>query len=209
VTPPSADDFRALARSSPWRWSTLRFTGHRPGQTWQVDDVRAYVRRPDRLRVEDLDGRLIQVVRQQRQEVARLSTDGRGRPETLPWATDGGAQAPEVRPDGLVGRRPAARSLSLDDPMYADYFWVAVLDPVELADGQYDSDLEPSGTALEVESVAEVDHGGRAAWEAVVRPTEDYEPRCSDENCSLLRSRDLDVREAGSGGLNEVLDEYP
>jgi hypothetical protein len=207
VTSPSADDFRALARSSPWRWSTLRFTGHRPGQTWRSDDVRAWVRRPDRLRVETLGGELLQVVREERQQIGVLGRPV-GRTVELPWVGEQGAPSPEVRPDGLVARRPSSWALDVDDPMYQDYFWVAMLDPVELADGGFRAP-DPAVPALDVDTVAEVDHGGRPAWEAVVRPTEDYEPRCACENCALLRSRYVDVREVDGGGHNEVLDEYP
>ena len=61
---PDADDLRALARSSPERWTTLRFTERRrSGWTWG-EPVRAWLRRPDLLRVEDASGRLLQVVRE-------------------------------------------------------------------------------------------------------------------------------------------------
>ena len=77
--------------------------------------------------------------------------------------------------------------------MYQDYAWVAMLDPVELADGR---DVETGGIAEQAvvaDAVAEVDHGGRPAWEAVVRPTDVYEPRCGC--CPLLRTRAVDLRE--------------
>jgi hypothetical protein len=38
------DSFRALARSSPWRWTTLHFA-HRAG----FGEVEAWVKRPGRL----------------------------------------------------------------------------------------------------------------------------------------------------------------
>jgi hypothetical protein len=208
VTVPSSDDFRALARSSPWRWSTLRFVGRRPGQTWQADELRARVRRPDRLRVETLDGGLIQIVREDRQQIGRMTTDG-GRTVELPWPGDESAPAPEFRADGLVARRPATWEVSVDDPMYQDYFWIAMLDPVELADGRDPDTLDPVGPALHVDSLTVVEHEGRPAWEAVVRPTEAYEPRCADGNCALLRSRFVDAREVEGGGIAEVLTEYP
>ena len=208
MTAPSSDDFRALARSSPWRWSTLRFVGRRPGQTWQVDDLRAWVRRPDRLRVETLEGELIQVVRSDRQHVGLMTTDG-GRTVELPRPGDASAPTPEFRADGLVLRRPSSWEMSVDDPMYQDYFWVAMLDPLELADGRDPETLDPAGPARHVDSIGEVEHEGRPAWEAVVRPTEAYEPRCADGNCALLRSRYVDVREVEGGGIGEVLSEYP
>ena len=63
VTTPSADSFAALARSSPWRWSTLRFTVTWPGDPWSSGAVRAWLRRPDSLRVESLDGALLRAER--------------------------------------------------------------------------------------------------------------------------------------------------
>jgi hypothetical protein len=148
---PDADDFRALARSSPERWSTLRFTERRRrGWTW-AEPVRAWVRRPDRMRVEDAAGRLLEVV---------IGTDGD------------------------------------DDPMWQDYRWVAELQPRELADGRDPDTGRPAGPALEVDSLREVEHAGRPAWEAMVVPTADYEPRCGC--CPLLRSRRIDGLEWGS-----------
>ncbi|WP_110005526.1 hypothetical protein [Geodermatophilus normandii] len=144
---PDADDLRALARSSPDRWTTLRFTERRRhGTTWS-GPVRGWLRRPDLLRVEDADGRLLEVVR-------------------------------EVGAD--------------HDPMWQDYRWVAELRPLELADG-LDDELGPP---LVVEAVREVEHAGRAAWEALVVPTDAYEPRCGC--CPLLRSRRVDELEWGS-----------
>ena len=131
---PSADDFAALARSSPWRWSTLRFVEGRPGPGAR-DAVRAWLRRPDALRVETIGGALVQVVRERRQAVGVLSISG-GQTEHVPWPADAGAPTPEFRRDGLVAARPPTWELSYDAPMYQDYFWVAMLDPVELADGR-------------------------------------------------------------------------
>lgn len=195
----SAADFAALARSSPWRWSTLRFTeGRAPGGR---DTLRAWLRRPDALRVETVEGALLQVVRERRPSVGILSIDA-GRTMHLPWAGDRGAAVPELRPDGLVATRPSTSALAYDAPMYQDYFWVAMLDPVELADGGDWNDPD-AGPALDVDAVIEVDHLGRPAWEAVVRPTEEYEPRCGC--CPLLRTRRIDILEYGA----EMLDEYP
>jgi hypothetical protein len=156
---PTPDDVAALARSSPGRWTTLRFTRH--GSS--LAPVRAWLRRPDLLRVEDLDGTLLQVVRQH---------------------------------PGPAGR---------DAPVYRDYSWVALLDPVELADGRDPDDGFPA-PGTRITGVAEVEHGGRPAWEAVVAPTAAYEPRCSC--CSLLRSREVDERLVAGGGPGAVLAEY-
>jgi len=113
VPTPSADAFAALARSSPWRWSTLRFTVRWPGDRWKTGAVRAWLRRPDVLRVEALDGALLQIVRE---------------PPGVRRAV------PILRPDGLVASRPAPWASGTDAPMHQDYHWVAMLDPAELAD---------------------------------------------------------------------------
>ncbi len=209
VASPSASDIAALARSSPWRWSTLRFTARWPGDPWRTQELRAWLRRPDRLRVETVGGALEQVVRESPQQVGVLTSDGDRYTARLPWWTTPDAPLPLMRADGLVAARPDRflSGISYDAPMYRDYFWVAMLDPVELADGHSpDADAGLPGT--EIDGVAEVEHAGRPAWEAFVRPTAAYEPRCTC--CSLLRSRVVDVAEAESGAGDEVvLDEYP
>ncbi|SFT40860.1 hypothetical protein SAMN05660657_00593 [Geodermatophilus amargosae] len=177
---PDADDFRALARSSPWRWTTLRFTERRRhGSTWS-GPVRAWLWRPDLLRVEDADGHLLEVIRE-RSSVSGVLGSG-------PWDPPPPVTGPVLRPDGLVAVRPDG--LQADDPMWQDYRWVAELDPAELADGLDD------GAPLVIEGVREVEHAGRAAWEALVVPTGAYEPRCGC--CPLLRSRRVDELEWGS-----------
>ena len=189
---PDADAFRALARSSPWRWTTLRFTVRWPGHPVRTEPVRAWLRRPDRLRVETLDGELLQVVRERGTQVGLLGPGG-GRTVILPWPADG--PAPAARPDGLVAARPDG--LSYDAPMYQSYDWVAMLDPVELADGRDPGTGTSAGApGLEIDLVTEVEHGGRPAWEAYVRTTPAYEPRCGC--CPLLRSPEVDEREYGS-----------
>ena len=175
MTAPSADAFAALARSSPWRWSTLRFTERRGGPNARTE-IRAWLRRPDLLRVETAAGALIQVVRERRE---------RG---------PGDGLRPILRSDGLVDLRPDPPTFdAYDAPMFQDYFWIAMLDPVELADGRDWDAGGVAGPALAVEELTEVDHGGRLAWEAVVRPTDVYEPRCGC--CPLLRTRRIDLLE--------------
>src|SRR5215218_490488 len=181
---PDADGFRALARSSPWRWTTLRCTVRWPGHPWRTEPVRAWLRRPDRLRVETLDGRPLQVVHERGTQVA-LFGPGEAHTVTYPWPADG--PAPVRRPDGLVAVRPDG--LSYDAPMYQSYDWVAMLDPVELADGrdpETGADAELPG--LDVDAVTSVEHGGRPAWEAYVRTTPAYEPRCGCCPCCAPRS---------------------
>jgi hypothetical protein len=65
--------------------------------------------------------------------------------------------------------------------MWQDYRFVAVLDPYELSDG------------VDVLEVAAVEHGGRPAWDALLRPTPAYQPRCAC--CPLMRTRDTDRME--------------
>jgi hypothetical protein len=187
VLVPTADSFAALARSSPWRWSTLRFTVRRGVAGGGPDLVRAWLRRPDQLRVETLDGELLQIVREPPLQVGVLTPDG-GCQRGLPWP--GEAEPPVLRPDGLVDVRPAM--VSADAPMYQDYRWVAMLDPVELADG-LDRETREDRAASVVDAVTEVEHAGRPAWEAVVRTTAYYEPRCGC--CPLLRTRAIDLLE--------------
>jgi hypothetical protein len=203
VLVPSADAFAALARSSPWRWTTLRFAFRRRQQEEWEKGVRAWLRRPGFLRVEAGDGRLLQVDRgTQTAATAVLSAHG-GRPVRLLRPGDAGFPEPELRPDGLVAVRPWMGSVDYDDPMFVNYFWVALLDPAELADG-LDADHGTPGSGPLVEELTEVEHFGRPAWEAVVRPTSTYAPRCSC--CPLLPSREADLLEFGPEG---VRDGYP
>ena len=172
--------FRALARSSPWRWDTLRFVFSRHPQRASFDaGVRAWLRRPDLLRVVEIDGDLDRVIRSNRSgSVARLTSDG-GRPVQLAEPRD---VVPVLDQDGLVRERPSEREVEYDAPMFQNYFFVALLDPVELADGAED------GPGTRLQELREVEHHGRPAWEALARPTPSYTPRCSC--CSLLFDED-------------------
>lgn len=72
--------------------------------------------------------------------------------------------------DGLVRRRPTTTEARYDDPFYENYYWVAMLDPVELADAQ-NAFSETVGPGTHIESLRAVEHHGRLAWEATLRPT--------------------------------------
>lgn len=186
----SDERFRALARSSPWRWSSLRFVHtSRPARGPFDAGVRAWLRRPDCLRVEDLDGRLIQTERASGPRTVGLLTP-HGQRE-LPLRRPSSV-TPVFGTDGLVRERPSDWDVDYDDPMFQTYAWVAVLDPVELADGD---DGRP-GTTLE--GLRTVEHHGRVAWEAIVRPSSAYAPRCSC--CALLSSEESERRLAEEGG---------
>ena len=176
---PTPECFRAAARSSPWRWLTLRYTVSNrlvPGPF--PDTVRVWVRRPNLLRAEALDGRLITVRRDEPRTVAGYAKD-RDRTVQLPRAD---TVVPVMTEDGFVGARPPRWKLDHDDPMLQNYYDVAMLDPVELADGV---GSEPGTT---IEHLRVVEHHRRVTWEAVVRPTAAYDPRCPC--CPLLCSEE-------------------
>jgi hypothetical protein len=180
---PTIDRFRALARSSPWRWQTLRFTAEGVAPAPDGGGVRAWVRRPDSLRVEQLDGTLLQagVRRRGPRSQAVLSHTGRGGHQQPPRLAE---VEPALDADRLVAQRPAG-AFAAGDPMFGDYVWVALLDPVELADGRGPDGVRPAREpGAELAEVTAVEHHGRQAWEALLRPAPTYEPRCSC--CPLL-----------------------
>lgn len=176
---PDPDDMRALARSSPWLWRTIHLRAQ--GARW--GEVEAWLARPG-LMVVRTGG---EWHRQDHTVGAGTALFGwsAGEPATPPrvehlWIGD--VPAPR-RPDGLVIERPdngpaadgAYVLLDADDPMWQDYAWVAMLDPVELS---HDVML----TEVEVASVR-----GRDTWVATMRSEADYDPRCSC--CALLWDR--------------------
>lgn len=213
-TVPGAEDFRALARSSPLRWSSVRVAFRATGSagsflppTAPTDPgVRAWVRRrsavrPSSLRVETLTGDLVQ---------AGVEHQSVGSTSFLMVADDDSVAAhgtvvpepplapePRQRPDGLLAYRPgwAARQRFPDAPMFQNYYWVAMFDPFELTAPFFGGDDD--GPATTVEEVTLVDHHGRPAWEALVRPLDGYDPRCSC--CPLLDSAQADDAEAEAG----------
>lgn len=188
----TAGDFRALARSSPWRFTSAHFTRRRDGEV-----VEAWLERPGALTVRDAHGTHEWVNNQQTGVPAVLLRRAYGMPASytddelvrlvvgapLRWARD---VDPVCRPDGLVAARPEDWSLEFDDPMYDNYEWVAMLDPVELA-----SDVDLS-------NIRETTQHGRLVWAARAVPTEEYAPRCGC--CPLLWSEVSDRDEAEGGG---------
>ena len=171
---PTPERFRRLARSAPYRWRSLLIDG-----TWRprVPAVRLRVERPDRIVVERADGSVVEELRHGGLGTgAVLTSDGRH----LPW-TPPAEPVPELDADGLVVSERQPWNDGPDVPMWQDYRFVAVLDPYELSSG------------VEVHQLAVVEHGGRPAWEALLRPTTSYEPRCSC--CALMRTRDTDLME--------------
>ncbi len=107
--------------------------------------------------------------------------------------------------DGFVVRRPSA--WVAEDPMWRDYQFVAMLDPVELADGQPagpdDADPPP---ALDLHRLDVTVRAGRQTWWAEVAPRPEYDPRCSC--CPLLLGRVSEDVEARAG-VSRVLEREP
>lgn len=152
-----------------------------------------WIRRPDGLRVEALDGSLVQAERQEVSEPLTLTTPARPGEFEAPWPLAAEVQ-PIVDADGLVRRRPTEWEAQYDDPFLQDYRWIAALDPVELADGHGRWLPDPEKHPVVVEQVRRVDHRGREAWEAVCHPTPSCDPRRSC--CPLLFSAESEAREA-------------
>jgi len=175
---PTMERFRGLARSSPWRWTSLRFV---LVEGDECETIRAWIHRPDLLRVESLEGR---VLIPQRQRLPRLLARHPPRQSLRPRPLDPDAPRAEVGPDGLVRSRPSGFDVQYDDPMYQSYRWVAMLDPVELAEPCW---REPTGEPpVTFSDFAAVEHHGRPAWQAVGVPTRSYDARCPC--CPLLDS---------------------
>ena len=184
---PTEDAFRALARSSPWRWRTLHFT-YRQGE----DDLEAWVRRPGQLLVHDRGRPPYRVDERGRiggshRALLRFSTGGsevEPEPE-FRWPHE---VTPVLRPDGLVEVRPSDFRIEYGDPMYQSYYWVAVLDPVELSHH------------TSVAEVHETVRRGRRTWWARVRAEEGYDPTCPC--CPLLWSEITYREDALASGVD-------
>lgn len=165
--------------------------------------MRGWIDRPSNsLRVENLAGTVLLTWREQPGGSAsasafleadrRLSAAEQATARAAAEATHRARARPTMRADGLVARRGSDR-YDHDAPMYVNYHWVAMLDPVELTDGQ-DPDTGEWGLAgTTIDDLYEVTHEGRPAWEAVLRPTSAYDPRCSC--CALLPSAEVDAHD--------------
>ena len=161
--------------------------------------MRAWLRRPSFLRVEALDGEplLLHVDRPDQSEGWLSSVDGGLAPLSAVNPAVEDARPDDrlvVGGDGLVLHRPF-EAHQADDPMYVNYHWVAMLDPVELADAAWHE--RPEDLPVFLDAVREVDHHGRPAWEALLHPTDAYDPRCSC--CALLFSAESEARDAEAG----------
>ena len=190
---PDADRFRALARSAPWRFRTLQWThrSRRPGEDDVV--VQAWLKRPGRLLVVDGDGQR-HVERGLPYTTSMMSSGGGGwfgrrrRPAPVVDRVRPTPDAVDVprRQDGLVADRPGRTQVDYDDPIWQDYRWVAMLDPVELSYGVQLSDLR------------QIRHHGRPAWAGRAVAVDGYDPRCTC--CALLWGEVSAAMLARSGG---------
>lgn len=172
--------FRRLARSSPWLWRSARF-GFDDGS----GPVRAWVRRPQALRVESRAGEVLEATAG-RPVPGGVGLYGPGLEAGAPaapiWWTDPRAPAPVRDAEGLVvGPVGLPLTVVVDDAIWHDYRWVAMLNPRELADGR------DGGPAVQVDALDEGLRHGRATVWAKVQPLDGYDPRCSC--CPLLLSR--------------------
>ncbi|MDH2413472.1 hypothetical protein [Nocardioides sp. CER19] len=186
------DSFRALARSSPWRFSALHFT-RRATTARPEGAVEAWLRRPGWLRVLLPDGS------------ERIETGVPYSSSTFSVTAVGAVQEmtsepphqaePTYRPDGLVARRPDAWVWSHADPMFENYQWVAMLDPAELASGTVLSELREDVLF------------GRPVWRARAAAVDGYDPVCSC--CPLLWSSVSDDLEYGDSPRRPQGRAYP
>lgn len=164
---PGEEEFRALARSSPWRFRTLHFT-HRSGGLDGERSVEAWLNRPSR-RVTVRTGSTVEIA----EGVPYGGSAGRHEPPGVP----------EYRADGMVAARPPGWHVVQGDPMWRDYRWTAMLDPDELDHG------------VQIHDVAASTRLGRETWSATCVPligageewVGGYDPRCGC--CPLLDSR--------------------
>lgn len=189
---------RGLARSSPWRWRTLAFDLHRRPLHGPDHTVHAVMERGVGLDVRLADGEFHRGT-SSRNVAGWLAPGGRGGTTELPYAWE---LPVEVDDHGFVVRRPLASTS--DDPMWQDYQWVAMLDPVELADGAARDPLLGGGEdavpppALDIHRLDAAPRHGRETWWAEVVPLPEYSPRCPC--CPLLFGRVSEEIEAACGG---------
>lgn len=195
--------WRGLARSSPWRWRTLSFDLHRRPLHGPDHSVRATVARPGRLVIVSPSGEVDDRF-EARPEARVVGGPDSGSAVPLPYAWE---RRPVLDDLGLVAVRD--RWSTADDPMWQDYQFVAMLDPVELADASPPGDVEwqpddPRPPALEVHSLEESTRHGRRTWWTEVSPLRGYDPRCSC--CPLLFGRVSEALDATIRGAAEPED---
>ena len=225
--------FRRLCRSSPWRWNTLRFevAWFGPGATPEIPAgdagavpaagptrVRAWLRRPNALRVETLDGHLLHSTTRINASRSIFYAVG----TRTSWMLPPQLTTPVYDDDGLVRRRPEA---AYGDPSFGDPRWAAVLDPVELGGTEPAPTELPFSNAVRVLGLEETTPEGRAVLEAVLHPNRTYRAavqghpllgpgrtrvRIDAVTAVCVSSEVLDGPDAGSGHDLRILgvDEY-
>jgi hypothetical protein len=166
---PTIDTYRALARSSPWRWRTLHFTRHS-----DLGPTEAWLRRPGELVVRLPDGSDQYVVGAPYTVARAIRSSPAGVVPIDSWAEVDPDPRPTFRPDGFVAERPGDYHLEHGDPMWQNYTWTAMLDPDELSHD------------VDVDGVRVGELHGREVWWARLRAREGYDPRCGC--CPLLWS---------------------
>ncbi|MGV8873093.1 MAG: hypothetical protein ACOH2Q_11245 [Rhodococcus sp. (in: high G+C Gram-positive bacteria)] len=181
IESPSVEQFRRLAQSSPWRWTTVEFEFL---PTRQASPVHAWIRRPGSIRVETADGRVDEICCAEIPFDGRamVYSDGISRQAQAQWASDA---TPVFDADGLVSALPSVEDSWLvdwDDPFYQDYRWIAMLNPIEITRSPHDH--SSAAVVTELSDVRVVEHHGRSAWEVIARTTDRYIARC--ECCPLL-----------------------
>ncbi|MFJ4168824.1 hypothetical protein ACIPY3_04885 [Paenarthrobacter sp. NPDC089714] len=209
--------FRNLCRSSPWKWTSLRFEYlERPGTGANI--VRAWLRRPGALRLEAPDGQLLYSttgINDSRDEFYVSAT-------RRSWLLPPHLVTPVYDDGGLVRRRPEA---AYGEPSFGNGRLAAALDPVELA-GNAPVPLEfPDTNPVSFDEPREVDHEGRLALEAVItrgrtyKPSDPAEPlahpgrtlvRVDAATGVCVASQSLDGESSGKGHWLKILavDEY-
>ncbi|WP_104108761.1 hypothetical protein [Arthrobacter sp. N199823] len=210
ASPFSADTFRHLARSSPWRWQSLRFELHRKfptasdggsGNSWvpaagAVAGSANMVGPGKRTRAggESADPTLSMNCWVRRPGALRVETlEGKLLASTtkINESRDAlfisGNRKPWLLPPSLVNPVKDSDGFVVrrpealyGEPAYGSGRTAAALDPVELA-GERPVPLEaPFANVAEIADIAMLTHHGRAAVEAVLTPNSSYRPVFAD-----------------------------
>ncbi|MFH5880383.1 hypothetical protein [Arthrobacter sp. NA-172] len=166
---PDADmssTFRNLCRSSPWKWTSLRFEYQdRRGNT--PDTVRAWLRRPGALRLETPDGMLLHSTTGINDSRDGLYLGSKRKS----WLLPAHLVTPVYDSQRLVRRRPEA---AYGEPSFGNGRLAAALDPVEIA-GNAPVPIEfPESNRVALGPIREVDHEGRPALETIATPGHSY-----------------------------------
>lgn len=207
MPPPSLSQSRGLARSSPWRWRALAFALRRRPLGWPEERLAGRLVRGVGLTEVWPDG--MEEFQASEPETYLSFSAGATRSDAFitRWKLYGWQVPVDRDADGFVVRRPLA--WMAEDPMWQDYQFVALLDPVELADGESvdpgDDDADPP-PALDLHRTDATVRAGRETWWAEVTPRPEYVPRCGC--CPLLFGRVSEDLEARAGGPR-VLDREP